>query len=120
MKRKQKRYESAEEIEQMIEDTKNTKTLECARAESCDAEIESLKKWMAQYPTPWESAHAKLPDKVRQDYSENTLKIKERRKESDRLRKHQGALATRLVILKEKLAAFNTEPMPFLTDRSVV
>lgn len=114
-KRPQKRYESEAQIHKMIEDAQFTIKSEGHEIDRLDEQRTLDYQWFAANPPDQIKGEAsrKLWHCKRDSMNLGAEKLKQ-------LRTHRGTLESKLRLLKEKLAAFNTQAMAFLEDRSVV
>ena len=113
-KRPQKRCSSHQEIEKLIDEARSDMEFQRRFGEAEKERGDLLFKWLNDNP-----CEGKSQDTIK-EWHEKHFAAKECRKNYDKAKQRIGSLTNRLEMLKQKLAAFDTEAMSFLPDRSVV
>lgn len=113
-KRPQRRFTSRKQILEAIDALKAQQTSECLQAETMDREADALYKWLGEQDIDH------MTDMESQVWHERRESAYFQRNEAQRLRTHQQTIIAKLGRLKDTLAAFDTAPMPFMSDGSVV
>lgn len=120
-KRPQKRYESDAQILAMIEDSQFTIKSEGHEIDRLEAQYIADRDWLAARPcSVFIVETAKDVEQKREEWHKHRESMNATIEARDKLRTHRGTLEAKLRLLKEKLAAFNTQPMAFLEDGSTV
>lgn len=115
MKRPQKRYESHDQIVGMIDDVHHSLKADGFQIEREEALVEECRLWIGNHPQ-----ESITNERIRTEWHEKRDTMVKAKERIEKLKRHLKTLEGKLRMLKEKLAAFDTEPMPFLGDKSVV
>lgn len=117
MKRAEKIYNSEQQIIGLIDDTKFKIKAEALEKERIEAELSEIRAWLAKNDI---NNMGRVTEALRQKWHAQFDRVESIRIQIKKLSSHRATMESKLVILKGKLAAFSTEPMAFLPDRSVV
>lgn len=113
--RKRKRYESASQLEALIDKCRKEQRDNAAHYERLKDTYTGIYQWMAVQEARWDDLTEAQQEKYRNEYA----RALEMQNEAERLWKSQSRFETRLGRLKATLAALQTDTFQFVEDRSV-
>lgn len=115
MKRKQRRYETREEILDLIETAQFQIKLEGHEVDRREDAAKECKIWLGKNPQ-----ERITNERLRTEWHEKYNTMISAQERIQELKTHRNTLESKLRMLKDKLAIMDTNIMPFMEDKSIV